>query len=135
MYNIMNVFENIEDEFYPNGCSVIFRKSEIGEPFDSDYFYYSEDLYMGLKARFMGMKIKFVKDSKVYHYGSSSGSDSSKKSFYQSRNQMLNLYTFFSPKFIFKLIPLIATVRTARTFAAIFTGIGPFWEMFKVPFW
>jgi GT2 family glycosyltransferase len=44
MYNIMNVFKDINDEFYPNGCSLIFRKSEIGVPFDSDYFYYSENL-------------------------------------------------------------------------------------------
>jgi len=135
MYNIMNIFENIEDEFYPNGCSLIFRKSEIGEPFDSDYFYYSEDLYLGLKARFMGMKIKFVKESVVHHFGGGSDAASSLRTFYQMRNQMLNLYTFFSPVFILKLVPIIAVVRTARQIAALFSGGRSFWGMFKVPFW
>ena len=68
MYNIMNIFPDKEDEFYPNGCSLIFRKSEIGEPFDPDYFYYGEDTYLGLKARFMGMRIKFAKDSIAVSY-------------------------------------------------------------------
>ncbi len=61
MYNVMNVFDNIEDEFYPNGCSLIFRKSEIPVPFDPDYFYYSEDLYLGLKVRFIGDENKICK--------------------------------------------------------------------------
>lgn len=135
MYNVMNIFENIEDEFYPNGCSLIFRKSEISEPFDSDYFYYSEDLYLGLKARFMGMKVKFVKDSVVRHFGGGSSGDTYKRTFYQSRNQLLNLYTFFSAKFIFKIIPLIAIARTAISLRAIFLSEHSFWGMQKAPFW
>lgn len=136
MYNVMNAFSNIEDEFYPNGCSLIFRKSEIGEPFDSDYFYYGEDVYLGLKARFMGLRIKFVKDSKVFHYGSGgSYSKSARRSFYQSRNQILNLYSFFSPVFIFKVLPIVAVVRTFRTFAAIFSSDHSFWGLYAVPFW
>jgi GT2 family glycosyltransferase len=82
MYNIMNVFENPEDEFYPNGCSLIFRKSETGEPFDSDYFYYGEDVYLGLRARFTGMRVKFVKESIVHHFGGGSSSVTLKNSFY-----------------------------------------------------
>ncbi len=135
MYNVMNIFENIEDEFYPNGCSLIFRKSEIGEPFDGDYFYYSEDLYLGLRARFTGMKIKFVKESKVRHFGGGSSTASALKTFYQERNRMLNLYTFFSVKFILKILPVMVMVRTARTIAAIFSQNQSFWGMFKVPFW
>ena len=135
MYNVMNVFDSIEDEFYPNGCSVIFRKSEIGEPFDSDYFYYGEDVYLGLKARFMGMKVKFVKDSLVKHFGGGSAEASSRKSFFQSRNQLLNLYTFFSSGFIFKLLPIVIFIRLARTFAAIFTPGQSFKGTFVVPFW
>ncbi len=135
MYNIMNIFENTEDEFYPNGCSVIFRKSEIGEPFDPDYFYYSEDLYLGLKARFMGMKIKFVKESVVQHFGGGSEGASSSKSFYRLRNQMLNLYTFFSPLFILKIVPVIAVVRTVRLITAVFSADRSFWGTFRVPFW
>lgn len=94
MYNIMNIFENREGEFYPNGCSLIFRKSEIPVPFDIDYFYYSEDLYLGLKARFMGMKVIFVKESVVHHLGGGGYSLSRDKTFYQERNRLLNLFIF-----------------------------------------
>lgn len=135
MYNVMNIFPNTEDEFYPNGCSLIFRKSEIGEPFESDYFYYGEDVYMGLKARFMGMKIKFVKDSVVHHFGSGSAPVSAARTFYQERNRMLNLYCFFSAGFILKLLPVIFLVRAARTFSALFSRNHSFWGMVKVPFW
>jgi len=135
MYNIMNIFKNPEDEFYPNGCSLIFRKSEIGEPFDSSYFYYGEDVYLGLRARFMGMKIKFVKDSVVHHFGSGSESASAMKTFYRERNSMLNLYSFFSAGFILRLIPLIVCTRLARIFLSLFSQNHSFWGMVKVPLW
>jgi GT2 family glycosyltransferase len=120
MYNIMNVFDNIEEEFYPNGCSLIFRKSEIGEPFDNDYFYYSEDVYLGLKARFMGLNIKFVKNSVVNHFGAGSNSGSFGKTFYQERNRLLNLYSFFSYGFIFRVFPYIALSHTAKIIVSVF---------------
>src|SRR4030095_17089374 len=116
MYNIMNIFKNPEDEFYPNGCSLIFKKSEIGEPFDSDYFYYGEDVYLGLKTRFMGMRIRFVKDSVVHHFGSGSDSASASKTFHSERNRMMNLYTFFSAGFILRLLPIIVSACLARIF-------------------
>jgi GT2 family glycosyltransferase len=135
MYNIMNIFENKEDEFYPNGCSLIFRKSEIQEPFDSDYFFYSEDLYLGLKARFMGMKIKFVEDSIVNHFGGGAFSANNVRTFYQERNRFLNLYTFFSIGFILKLLPIIFIVKTARLFKSIFTTRLSFTGLIKAYFW
>ncbi len=121
MYNIMNIFPNIEDEFYPNGCSLIFRKSEIGEPFDKDYFYYGEDVYLGLKARFMGMSIKFVNDSIVEHFGGGSLSGNSFKTFCMERNRFLNLYSFFSIWFIIRLLPYITLNHTAKLIYSLFS--------------
>lgn len=121
MYNIMNVFTSIEDEFYPNGCSLIFRKSEIGVPFDKDYFFYGEDVYLGLKARFMGMKIKFVKDSVVEHFGGGSPSGNSFKTFCIERNRFLNLYSFFSIWFIIRLLPYITLNHTAKLIYSLFS--------------
>lgn len=121
MYNIMNIFRNSEDEFYPNGCSLIFRKSEISEPFDEDYFYYSEDLYLGLKARFCGMKVKFVKESIVSHFGGGSGSSSSMKTYYGERNRLLNLYLFFSFRVIFRLLPYVAFNHTSKLLISLFS--------------
>jgi len=135
MYNIMNVFPDIGDEFYPNGCSAIFRQSEVGIPFDSDYFFYGEDVYLGLKARFMGMKIKFVKDSVVDHKGSSTVVATSFRTFYQERNKFLNLYTFFSLGFIIKMIPYITLNHTLRTIQAVFSKNISFVGVVKAYLW
>ena len=135
MYNVMNIFENPEDEFYPNGCSVIFRKSEIGIPFDSDYFYYGEDVYLGLKARFSGMNVKFVKKSIVHHFGGGSGSAGSKKTFYTERNRFLNLYLFFSISFIIRMIPYIAFNHTSKLIISLFSKKYSFIGLLKAYFW
>ena len=122
MYNIMNIFPDIEDEFYPNGCSLIFRKSEIGIPFDNDYFFYGEDVYLGLKARFRGMKIKFVKSSIVHHKGTGSVTANSFRTFCQERNRFLNLYLFFSFGFILRMLPYITFNHTLKTLLSVFSG-------------
>lgn len=135
MYNIMNVFPDIEDEFYPNGASCIFRKSEIGEPFDGDYFFYGEDVYLGLKARFMGMKIKFIKDSIVYHKGEGSESPNSFKTFCRERNRFLNLYLFFSPWFIIRLFPYITFNHTSKTLISLLSRKNSFMGTVKAYLW
>ncbi len=135
MYNVMNIFRNIEDVFYPNGCSLIFRKSEISFPFDSDYFYYSEDLYLGLKARFMGMEVKFARESVVRHLGGGTSSADSLKTFYRERNRYLNLYTFFSISFLIRSLPVISIVKTARLIQALFSGKHSFGGMLKAYLW
>lgn len=135
MYNIMNVFSSPEDEFYPNGCSVIFRKSEIGEPFDADYFYYSEDVYLGLKARFAGRKIKFAKDSLVQHYGGGSHSTDKKKTFYSERNRLLNVYLFFSVWTIIRFLPYVAFNQTAKLLLSLFSSKYSFPGLVRAYFW
>jgi GT2 family glycosyltransferase len=135
MYNIMNVFESPEDEFYPNGCSVIFRKSEISEPFDAEYFYYSEDVYLGLKARFAGMKIRFVKDSIVQHYGGGSGSPGSKKTYYSERNRLLNVYLFFSILTIVRVLPYIVFNHSVKLILSLLCSKYSFPGLLKAYFW
>ena len=139
MYNVMNIFTDIEETFYPNGCSVIFRKNEIGKPFDGDYFYYGEDVYLGLKARFSGMKIKFVKNSVVEHYGSGSSGQSragrEKKTFYSERNRFLNLYLFFSIPFLVRMIPYITLNHTVKIILSIFSEKYSFTGLLRAYFW
>jgi len=141
MYNIMNIFPDIEDEFYPNGCSLIFRKSEIGIPFDDDYFFYGEDVYMGIRARFKGMKIKFVKSSIVHHKGTGSVTTNSFRTFCQERNRFLNLYLFFSFGFIVRMLPYLTFNHTLKTLLSMFSrkhstvGLlrAYFWFYFNIP--
>lgn len=135
MYNIMNVFPDINDEFYPNGCSVIFRNSETGEPFDSDYFFYGEDVYLGLKARFSGKKIRFVKSSVVHHKGSGTETLGEFKTFCAERNRLLNLYLFFSFGFILKMIPYITFNHTSKIIISLFSKKYSFTGLIKAYFW
>jgi GT2 family glycosyltransferase len=135
MYNVMNIFDNIEDEFYPNGCSVIFRKSEIGEPFDGDYFYYSEDLYLGLRARFGGMKIKFIKNSVIHHIGGGSNKSNSIRTFYQERNRLLNLFSFFSFWFLIRILPIISLVTSIKLIDSVFSPRVSFWGLARAYLW
>jgi GT2 family glycosyltransferase len=135
MYNIMNIFPDIMDEFYPNGCSLIFRKSETGTPFDADYFFYGEDTYLGLKARFMGKKIKFVKNSIVHHSGGGTNTTSTFRTFCQERNRLLNLYTFFSLGFIIKILPYIILNTISKLFISVFSVKLSFWGLLKANAW
>lgn len=135
MYNIMNIFPDIDDEFYPNGCSLIFRKSEIGIPFDDDYFFYGEDVYLGLKARFKGMRIKFVKSSIVHHRGTGSVTTNSFRTFCQERNRFLNLYLFFSFGFIVRMLPYIAFNHTLKTLISMFSSKHSTVGLLKAYFW
>lgn len=135
MYNIMNIFPDKEDEFYPNGASCIFRKSETGMPFDDDYFFYGEDVYLGLKVRFMGLKVKFVKDSVVYHKGEGSESPGSFKTFCRERNRFLNLYLFFSPWFIIRMFPYITLNHITKTIFSIFSKKYSFTGTVKAYLW
>ncbi|MCX7878875.1 MAG: glycosyltransferase family 2 protein [Ignavibacteria bacterium] len=141
MYNVMNVFKSNDQIFYPNGCSVIFRKSEIPEPFDEEYFFYGEDVYLGLLARFSDMKIKFARDSLVFHKGSGTKSASETKTFYQERNRFLNLYTFFSWSYILRILPYIFFNHSTNLILSLidrkksFTGLlkAYVWFYFNIP--
>ncbi len=108
-YNIMRIFENPTDIFYAGGASLIFRKSVLGLPFDDDYFVYGEDVYLGLRARFMGYDVKHTNESRLDHFGS--GTAKHQKSgfltFYQERNRLLNILLFFSAPTIVKTIPYV----------------------------
>ncbi len=135
MYNVMNIFENPEDEFYPNGCSLIFRRSEMPQPFDGDYFYYSEDLYLGLKARFAGLKIKFVRQSVVHHFGGGRRPVSVSRTFYQERNRLLNLFIFFSPMFVLKVWPYVECICDAKHIYSLFSKKISFIGVTKAYIW
>lgn len=109
-YNVMRIFDEPSDIFYAGGASMIYRKVLFGAPFDGDYFVYGEDVYLGLRARFMGFDIRHTNASRLDHFGS--GTARTQKStfltFYQERNRVLNVLLFFSAGTIVKSIPYLA---------------------------
>lgn len=107
-HNVMLVFDKEEEIFTSSGASLIFKKNLLGLPFDEDYFAYSEDVYLGLRARFMGYNIVHANKSVVHHFegGSFNKANNSFRTFIQERNRLLNTFLFFSYKTLIKLIPL-----------------------------
>ncbi|MFA6455532.1 MAG: glycosyltransferase family 2 protein [Bacteroidota bacterium] len=108
-HNIMRIFEEPSDIFFAGGASMIFKKDILGIPFDEDYFVYAEDVYLGLRTRFMGYQIRHTNESALDHFGS--GTSKHQKNtfltYYQERNRLMNTVLFFSPKTVFKVFPFI----------------------------
>ncbi|MFZ4619227.1 MAG: glycosyltransferase family 2 protein [Bacteroidota bacterium] len=119
--NIMRVFDEPTDIFYAGGASMIFKRNILGEPFDNDYFVYSEDVYLGLRVRFMGLHVKHTNDSRLDHLGNgtSKHQQSGFLTFYQERNRLLNLFLFFSVTTIIRTFPYILVNCAAKIFLAL----------------
>jgi GT2 family glycosyltransferase len=83
----------------------------------------------------LGIKIKFVKDSVVHHFGGGASTPNKKRTFYQERNRWLNLYTFFSIWFIIRLFPVIFTVKTAGLFRSLISKKQSFAGVLKAYLW
>jgi GT2 family glycosyltransferase len=115
-YNIMRVFDDPETLFSATGCAAAFSPRMFPVPFDGDYFFYSEDVYLSLRARFMGYNVKQAPRSIVRHVGSATTRRMPQRvvTFYQERNRLLNLLLFFGGPVLLKLLPLIALDFTAK---------------------
>jgi len=106
-HNIMKIFNKPENLFYCGGASLIYKKSLLGKPFDDDYFAYSEDVYLSLRARFYGYKVVHTNDSVLRHIGSATfkKEKSDFLTFYQERNRILTFLLFYSKTAIIKMFP------------------------------
>ncbi len=121
-HNIMRVFLSRENTFFCSGASLAFRKSVFGEPFDSEYFLYGEDVYLGLRARFMGYIPRHVPESVVNHRGgvSTSRRPAALITMFQERNRLLNLLLFFSFWTNLRILPLFVTHAIVKMGCAVF---------------
>jgi GT2 family glycosyltransferase len=120
-YNIMRIFDDQEALFYVTGCAMAFRRRDFPKPFDDDYVFYSEDMYVSLRARFLGLRLMQAPRSVVHHVGSGTAGRLSRRviTFYQERNRLLNLLLFFDKRLIFRLIPMILASFVARSMLAV----------------
>jgi len=106
-HNIMSIFNKSENIFYCGGASLIYKKKILDIPFDEDYFAYSEDVYLGMRARFMGYRIRHTNESKLRHIGGGTfrKEKNERLTYYQERNRLLNFFLFFSIKSLIKMSP------------------------------
>jgi len=106
-HNIMRIFNLPDNIFYCGGASLIYKKEILGIPFDEDYFAYSEDVYLSMRARFLGYKVKHANLSELRHFGG--GTFKKEKNlrvtYFQERNRLLTFFLFFSGLTLLKISP------------------------------
>ena len=122
-HNIMRVFRTPEDIFFAGGASLIFKKNILGVPFDDDYFAYAEDVYVSMRARFLGYNVVHTNDSVVQHFGGGTTKKSNNNFilFLQERNRLLNSVLFFSVSTVVKLIPFFIINLAMKIVVSIFS--------------
>ncbi len=109
-------FEVSEKNYVPifssSGGAMIYRRELVELPFDSDYFIYHEDSYLGWLLRLKGYNVGVVPKAIVYHEGEATIKDvRSMSNFFTylgERNRMMNLFIFYSPFTLIRLLPLLA---------------------------
>ena len=115
---------------------------KVGYLNDKDYFFYGEDVDLGLRIRLLGFKVYYIPDSIVYHIGSISRRIHKPYylTFLMERNLLITFFKVMSIKNILLLLPyvflmrLIAIVKDLITlkFTNIFARIfAIFWVVFN----
>lgn len=114
--------------FSSSGGAMIYRRSLVRLPFDSDYFIYHEDGYLGWLLRLKGYHAGIIPGSVVRHEGEATiKSVKGMGSFFAylgERNRLMNLFIFYSPLTLLKLAPFIL-------FTVLFMN---FYDFRKAPF-
>ncbi len=106
--------------FSASGGAMIYRRELVEIPFDSDYFIYHEDGYLGWLLRLKGYKVGVAPKAIVYHEGEATIKDvrgmSNFFTYLGERNRLMNIFIFYSPFTLLRLLPLLALT-------ALFTNI------------
>ncbi|MBI2523086.1 glycosyltransferase [Candidatus Woesearchaeota archaeon] len=105
--------KNIEIPYIGTG---LIRKNVIdkfGYLFDNDYFFYGEDVDLGLRLRMLGYKVFYIPDSIAYHLGSASRSIHKPYylTFLMERNLLRTFFTTLEIKDIVLLLPYALLMR------------------------
>ena len=105
--------KNIEIPYIGTG---LIRKSFIdrfGYLFDNNYFFYGEDVDLGMRIRLSGHKVYYIPNSIVYHIGSASRKihKSYFLTFLMERNLLRTFFTTLSLKNIILFKPYVLLMR------------------------
>ncbi len=123
-YNIMRVFADLSTVFFAGGASLMFRRSEIPQPFPPEYFLYQEDVYLSWRVRLRGGSVKMAQESLVYHRGSATtrSQRSALVTFYQERNRLLNALALYETATLLRLFPLFLVDAGAKFLLSVIAG-------------
>ncbi|MBW3015153.1 glycosyltransferase family 2 protein [Candidatus Woesearchaeota archaeon] len=132
LHNIRNL--DVDESFYYSGCSLLYDRSIVDEPFDKDYFLYAEDIYLCWLFRLKGYHMRLSPKSRVEHFGSATSKKTPKlKLYYSERNRIMNLLIFYSRWNIIRVMPLLLVQVIIRDIVDIFTG--RFFSRLKAQLW
>ena len=84
-------YDKMEEVLLPSGCACLYRHEMLNQIglFDEDFFAYSDDTDLGLRARLAGWKCVYVPTAVAYHrYSASAGRYSPLKAFLAERNRI-----------------------------------------------
>jgi GT2 family glycosyltransferase len=84
-------FSRPEEVLFPSASAALYRRAMLEEigGFDEDFFLYSEDTDLGLRARWAGWKCLYAPEAAVDHrYSHSAGRASPLKAYYVERNRL-----------------------------------------------
>jgi GT2 family glycosyltransferase len=123
-------FSKPYEVFYAQGAAIVIRRSILRKVglLDEDYFINYEETDLCWRCWLHGMKVAFIPDSIVYHYGSatiSSGSEELPRPFilYHSRkNQITTLIKNYSAKNAIKYVAYLYIRYISFTIRLIFKG-------------
>ena len=119
-------FSRSEEVLFPSGSAALYRRAMLEEIglFDEDFFLYSEDVDLGLRARWAGWKCLYVPEAVVEHqYSRSAGRASPLKAYYIERNRLFLILKNF-PAGLLLRSPLVALARYGWHLALIFQDRG-----------
>ncbi len=94
--------------FGPSGA--IFDRRKIPVPYDNDYFYSGDEIYLGWQALLKGYNTAQANKAKLFHTGRVSvnaGNVSEFVEFHGEKDRYLNLLVFYSASSLLKIAPLI----------------------------
>jgi len=105
--------KNIEIPYIGTGLIRTDFIKKFGYLFDNDYFFYGEDVDLGLRIRLLGHKVYYIPSSVVYHIGSISREihKSHYLTFLMERNKLMTFFKILSVKNILLLAPYVFLMR------------------------
>src|SRR5579859_4765482 len=129
-YAVSGFFEDSQTVFYPAACAVLYPPLLLPEgPFDPDYSIGQQEAYLGWKLRLRGRGVYQAPRSKVFHEGDETLKNLPvwKVFFYGTRNRWLNLFLFYDPSNLWKVLPWLLMDAVFRFLKGLLTHWPSAW--------
>lgn len=122
---IQNVFCSRADIFGAPGAALVYRKAALGLPFDPEYRFFHDDVYLSWRAWLNGGEVVSCPEVVVTHLGSASVMARPWRNRWLSeRNRWLNALTLWSGWTLLRLLPLWGLALGLELAADLCAGRG-----------